>query len=92
MLITSPRKKVDVQVSACDIEKKSQIKYLGVFIDDIFKLKIGSLVHKLQYNKQETPPALHGLVSLASDVHKHNTRFATSQNFNTDHILELIMD
>ena len=178
MLITSPRKKVDVQVSACDIEQKSQIKYLGVFIDDclkwdaqlqyinnkitknigilyklryyvsmntlkqlyytliypylnyglmswgtacqtrlkkmktshnnclrciffadkrenatpyfalldilklenIFKLKIGSLVHKLRYNKQETPPALHGLVSLASDVHKHNTRFATSQN------------
>ena len=37
MLITSPRKKVDVQVSACDIEQKSQIKYLGVFIDDCLK-------------------------------------------------------
>ena len=34
MLITSPRKKVDVWVSACDIEQKTQIKYLGVFIDD----------------------------------------------------------
>ena len=34
MLITSPRKKVDVQVSACDIEQKSQIKYLSVFISD----------------------------------------------------------
>ena len=43
-------------------------------------LKIGSLVHKLQYNKKETPPALHDLDSLASDIHKYNTRFATSQN------------
>ena len=42
-------------------------------LENIVKLKIGSLVHKLQYNKQETPPALHGLVSVASDVHKHNT-------------------
>ena len=49
-------------------------------LENIFKLKIGSLVHKLQYNKQETPPTLHDLVSLASDVHKHNTRFTTSQN------------
>ena len=43
-------------------------------------LKIGSLVHKLQYNKKETPPALHDLVSLASDIHKYNTTFASSQN------------
>ena len=50
-------------------------------LENILKLKIGSLVHKLQYNKQETPPALHDLVSLASDVHKHNTRIATGQNF-----------
>ena len=48
-------------------------------LENIFKLKIGSLVHKLQYNKK-TPPALHDLVSLASDIHKYNTRFATSQN------------
>ena len=27
-----------------------------------------------------TGHVLHDLVSLASDVHKHNTRFATSQN------------
>ena len=177
MLITSPRKKVNVRLSVCDIEQKSQIKYLGVFIDclrwdaqlqhvnnkitkntgilyklryyvsintlkqlyytliypylnyglmswgtacqtklkkikisqnkclrciffadkrenakpyfilleilkleNIFKLKIGSLVHKLQYNKKETPPALHDLVSLASDILKYNTRFATGLN------------
>ena len=50
-------------------------------LKNIFKLKIGSLVHKLQYNKQETLPTLHDLVSLASAVHKHNTRIATGQNF-----------
>ena len=37
MLITLPRKKVDVRVSACDIEQKSQIKYMGVFIDDCLR-------------------------------------------------------
>ena len=37
-------------------------------------------MHKLQYNKKETPPALHDLVSLASDIHKYNIRFATIQN------------
>ena len=49
-------------------------------LENIFKLKIGSLVDKLRYNKKETPPALHDLVSLASDIQKCNTRFATSQN------------
>ena len=37
MLITSPRKKVDVRVSACDIDQKSQIKYVGVLIDDCLR-------------------------------------------------------
>ena len=54
-------------------------------LQNIFKLKLGSLVHILQHNKQETPPAMkhpptHDLVSLASDVHEHNTRFGISQN------------
>ena len=31
-------------------------------LENIFKLKIASLVHKLQYNKKETLPALHDLV------------------------------
>ena len=49
-------------------------------LENIFKLKIGSLVHKFQKNKKETTPTLHDLFSLASDIHKYNTRFATSQN------------
>ena len=61
-------------------------------LENIFKLKIGFLVHKLQYNKNRKTPALHDLVSLASDIHKYNTRFATSQNLYRPLIfLELIM-
>ena len=178
MIITSPKKKTNIRITACNIEQKSQIKYLGVFIDEhlkwdaqlqhinnkitknigilfklrhyvpistlkqlyytliypyltyglmswgtayqtklnkikvsqnncirciffanktespppyftlleilrlenIFNLKIGALVHKIQYQKKDTPPALYDLVQLASAVHNYNTRYATNQN------------
>ena len=31
-------------------------------LENIFKLKIGTLVHKIQYQKKDTPPALYDLV------------------------------
>ena len=31
-------------------------------LENIFKLKIGALVHKIQYQKKDTPPALYDLV------------------------------
>lgn len=34
MLITSPRKKCDITITTCNIERKPKIKYLGVFIDE----------------------------------------------------------
>jgi hypothetical protein len=34
MLITSPRKKCDITIKTCDIERKKKIKYMGVFIDE----------------------------------------------------------
>jgi hypothetical protein len=34
MLITSPRKKCDITIKTCYIERKKKIKYLGVFIDE----------------------------------------------------------
>ena len=37
MIIASPRKKVSINVTACDIQQRSDIKYLGVFIDDTLK-------------------------------------------------------
>ena len=49
-------------------------------LENIFKLKIGVLVHKIQYQKKDTPHALYDLVQPASAVHNYNTRYATNQN------------
>ena len=127
MIITSPKTKTNIRITVCNIEQKSQIKYLGVFIDkhlkwdaqlqhinnkisqnhcirciffankresptpyftlleilkleNVFKLKIGTLVHKLQYRKKDIPPALYDLAQPASAVHHYNTRYASNQN------------
>ena len=37
MIITSPKKKTNIRITVCSIEQKSQIKYLGVFIDEHLK-------------------------------------------------------
>ena len=37
MIITSPKKKTNIRITACNIEQKSHIKYLGVFIDEHLK-------------------------------------------------------
>ena len=37
MIITSPKKKTYITMTAWNIEQKSQIKYLGVFIDEHLK-------------------------------------------------------
>ena len=37
-------------------------------------------MHKIQYQKKDTPPALYDLVQPASAVHNYNTRYATNQN------------
>ena len=49
-------------------------------LENVFKLKIGTLVHKLQYRKKDTPPALYDLAQPASAVHQYNTRYAFNQN------------
>ena len=56
--------------------KKKQFMQSNLF----HKLKIGALVHKIQYQKKDTPPALYDLVQPASAVHNYNTRYATNQN------------
>ena len=54
---------------------------LGILkLEGIFKLKIAGLVHKIQFQKKETPPALCDLVQLASAVHNYSARYATNQN------------
>ena len=37
MIITTPKKKTNIRITACNIEQNSQIKYLGVFIDEHLK-------------------------------------------------------
>ena len=49
-------------------------------LENVFKLKIGTLVHKLQHRKKDTPPALYDLAQPASAVHQYNTRYASNQN------------
>ena len=54
---------------------------LGILkLESTFKLKIAGLVHKIQSEKKETPPALYDLVQLASAVQNYSTRYATNQN------------
>ena len=49
-------------------------------LENIFKLKIGALVHKIQYQKKDTPPALYDLVQQASAVHNYNTTESESES------------
>ena len=51
------------------MEKKNQLIRSNLFL----KLKIGALVHKIQYQKKDTPPTLYDLVQPASAFH-YNTR------------------
>ena len=37
MIITSPKKKTNIRITAYNIEQKSKIKYLAVFIDEHLK-------------------------------------------------------
>ena len=46
-------------------------------LENILKLKIGALVHKIQYQKKDTPPALYDVVQPAS-ADNYNTRPVSS--------------
>ena len=45
MIITSPKKKTYITITAWNIEQKSQIKYLGVFIDEHLKMGCSPPAH-----------------------------------------------
>ena len=49
-------------------------------LDNIFNIKIASLVYKLKYLPSNTPAALHKLISPSSGVHNYNTRYASKEN------------
>ena len=45
MIITSLKKKTNIRIAACNVEQKSQIKYLGVFIDEHLKMSCSAPAH-----------------------------------------------
>ena len=47
-------------------------------------------MHKIQYQKKDTPPTLYDLVQPASAFHNYNTRYAANQTC-ADRFAELIM-
>ena len=49
-------------------------------LDNIFNIKIASLVYKLKYLPSNTPAALHKLITPSSEVHNYNTRYASKEN------------
>jgi hypothetical protein len=49
-------------------------------LENIFILKISSLVYKIIIRKTDVPKALLNLTMEASDVHSYNTRYASKQN------------
>jgi hypothetical protein len=63
-------------------------------LENIFNLKISSLVYKIIIRKTDVPKALINLTMEASDVHtSYNTRYASKQNLiQIMQLLEQIMD
>ena len=55
---------------------------LGILkIENIFKLKISSLVHKIKDRKRAIPTVIsQELIISVSEIHKYNTRYAANQN------------
>ena len=49
-------------------------------LDNIFNIKIASLVYKLKYHPSNSPAALHKLIAPSSGVHNYNTRYASKEN------------
>ena len=52
MIIASPKKKTNISITTCHTEQKSQIKYLGVFIDEHLKMGVSSSVFQLIPSKK----------------------------------------
>ena len=50
-------------------------------LENIFHLKISSLVYKIIIRKTDVPKALINLTMEASDVYSYNTRYAVLQNY-----------
>ena len=53
-------------------------KFLDILnIDNIFKLKISLLAHKISQNVNNIPEVFWNYLVKVSDIHSHNTRYAS---------------
>ena len=50
-------------------------------IDNIFRLKISLLAHKISHNEANIPEVFQKYLIKVSDIHSHNTRYASNLNF-----------
>ena len=48
--------------------------------ENIFKLKISSLVHKIKDGKKAISTVMQELIISVSEIHKYNTRYAANRN------------
>ena len=76
MIITSPKKKTNIKITVCSIEQKSQIKYLGVFIDEHLKWD-GQLQHMAALETAITKASAYKQLHLSSMEHnlRRNKQF-----------------
>ena len=66
-------------------KRESSAPYLKLLdilnIDSIFKLKISLLAHKISQNEANIPEMFQNYLIKVSDIHFHNTRYASNLNF-----------
>ena len=55
-------------------------------IDNIFKLKISLLAHKISQNAANIPEVLQNYLVKVSDIHSNNTRYASNLNFHVPRV------
>ena len=55
-------------------------------LDNIFKLKIATVTHKIHNNKECIPVIFFDFVLPAASIHSHNTRYASDQNLYRIHV------
>ena len=55
-------------------------------IDSIFKLKISLFAHKISRNEANIPEVFQNYLVKVSDIHSHNTRYASNLNFHVPRV------
>ena len=63
------------------------LKLLDILnVDSIFKLKMSLLAHKISQNEAGIPEVFQNYLVKVSDIHSHNTRYASNLNFHVPRV------